>query len=386
MHFSFTKGLSQALKLKLSYTAETLDPFKHWICTFYEYRRRKVIIAVHEPSGFVVLINGIKPKDYPRVGELLLKAIIGSMTRYGIKPDVIERFVEGPAALTLSLSSDPQKTLIASTAKRDLGFDEVKYDMHNGADTLLNAMAGFKPKFQENQRNTLFMASLQEAYGKELFETVGLDLSVRLDLGDYVAERRFVVPLAFNFAQLNYVIQALFSWQNCHLYNFELKYEIGKSILYFPYEDKIFGDDWHEMNGLIKPEERLSFQYTLAGLLTAPQSIKYEYDFGDSWTHAISVNGVVKDYNKREVTFVSGFGDAALEDSGGPSGFARLRRILADPKDEEHDSMVEWVGPQWHALCAYELSKMQRRAGSFRLGEPVGPYRYPLRENRYLIY
>ena len=286
-------------------------------------------------------------------------------------------------ALSLSLSSDPQKTAIAANAKRDLDFDQAEYDMHNGAETILNARPGFKPEFQLNQRNTQFLQSLQEAYGDDLFEVSGLDLTVRLDLGDYVAERRFIVPLAFNFAQLNYLIQALFSWQNCHLYKFELDYEIGKSIHYLPYEDDLIADDWFERTGLIKPEERLSYKYDLTELLTAPQSIEYEYDFGDGWTHAISVNGVVKDYNKREVTFVSGSGDAALEDSGGPGGFERLRKILTDPKDEEHESMVAWVGPEWQALCAYDFAKMQRRAGSFRLGEPVSPYLYSYKENRY---
>jgi hypothetical protein len=41
---------------------------------------------------------------------------------------------------------------------------------------------------------------------------------------------------------------------------------------------------------------------------------------------------------------VAGRGACPPEDCGGPWGYADLRETLADPKDADHQDMLEWLG------------------------------------------
>jgi hypothetical protein len=41
---------------------------------------------------------------------------------------------------------------------------------------------------------------------------------------------------------------------------------------------------------------------------------------------------------------VAGEGACPPEDCGGVWGYARLREVLADPADDEHDEMLAWLG------------------------------------------
>ena len=41
---------------------------------------------------------------------------------------------------------------------------------------------------------------------------------------------------------------------------------------------------------------------------------------------------------------VDGANACPPEDCGGPGGYAHLLEVVADPKDEEHDEMIQWLG------------------------------------------
>ena len=73
--------------------------------------------------------------------------------------------------------------------------------------------------------------------------------------------------------------------------------------------------------------------------------VVYEYDFGDSWEHALRL---VKVYSPEEAP---GFGPECVageracppEDVGGTPGYEEFLEALADPKHERHAELSEWV-------------------------------------------
>lgn len=140
--------------------------------------------------------------------------------------------------------------------------------------------------------------------------------------------RRVVVPSRTSLADLHEVLQAAFGWWGYHLHEFELggvRYGVDDGEGWEPPED-----------------ERRARLDTLA----APgSSFTYTYDFGDDWRHKIVVEKVTPaDPSATYPACIGGRRARPPEDCGGAWGYERLLAVLADPADEEHDSMLEWVG------------------------------------------
>jgi hypothetical protein len=126
-------------------------------------------------------------------------------------------------------------------------------------------------------------------------------------------------------ADLHEGLQLAFGWQNCHLHDF---YAGGIR----------FGVRVDESE-LIVDERGAS----LGAVAKVGGELVYHYDFGDDWEHRIVVESVIA--NGSDVIICTGGARACPpEDCGGPPGYENLLRVLADPTDEQHTSMKQWVG------------------------------------------
>ena len=94
----------------------------------------------------------------------------------------------------------------------------------------------------------------------------------------------------------------------------------------------------------------------------------YEYDFGDSWRHEITVERI-KPTPKEELPYpwcLDGQRACPPEDVGGVSGYANFLEAWRDRSHPEHREMREWVGkhfkpelfsvPQVNAALAFFIS------------------------------
>lgn len=140
--------------------------------------------------------------------------------------------------------------------------------------------------------------------------------------------RRVLVPEDTTLAGLHRVVQAAMGWEDYHLWRFE----IGDVEYAEPSEE-----EW-------RPTE--DARQARLGQVAGPGSVlRYVYDFGDDWEHRIRVEKVLPAEPGREYPVcVAAERAGPPEDSGGPFGYERLLRVLADPADPEHDDMVEWAG------------------------------------------
>jgi hypothetical protein len=64
----------------------------------------------------------------------------------------------------------------------------------------------------------------------------------------------------------------------------------------------------------------------------------YEYDFGDSWEHIITLEKVVKS-KVFQATYLEGNGERPPEDVGGAWGFEEYLRVMENEKDPGHNDM-----------------------------------------------
>ena len=85
---------------------------------------------------------------------------------------------------------------------------------------------------------------------------------------------------------------------------------------------------------------------TVGGLAgQGAKSFAYVYDMGDDWEHTIAIEGSGPlEAGRAYPACVGGKRACPPEDSGGPWGFADMLEAVANPEDERHAELKEWLG------------------------------------------
>ena len=156
-------------------------------------------------------------------------------------------------------------------------------------------------------------------------------LTVRLTDTQPPIWRQVVVPASIRLDRLHHVIQAAMGWQDSHLHAF-----VHGSERYGQLDDE---DDF-DLGVRDERGTRLN-----AVLAKEGDSMSYEYDFGDSWEHEITLDQVLTATpDGRYPRCVAGERACPPEDCGGTYGYEQLIKTLANPKDPGHRDMRRWLG------------------------------------------
>jgi hypothetical protein len=154
--------------------------------------------------------------------------------------------------------------------------------------------------------------------------------------------RRLLVPANLTLGDLHYIIQIAIGWTDSHLHQFH----IGGKYYGVPHPDMEVAN-----------EERVK----LAQIITGEKfKFRYEYDFGDSWMHAILVEKVLPaEPGQPYPICVKGKMHGPPEDCGGVWGYADFVDAMADPKHPEHKNMREWYGEDFDPE-AFDIDEVNR--------------------------
>lgn len=139
--------------------------------------------------------------------------------------------------------------------------------------------------------------------------------------------RRLQVPSATTLHTLHQVLQAVFGWEDYHMWVFETpsgRYGVADRELQI-------GNATAKRLDQIAPRPKDRFSYT--------------YDFGDNWEHDILVETVTDP--EPAITYprcLTGRRACPPEDCGGIWGYEYLLEILTDPAHEEHQDRLDWLG------------------------------------------
>jgi hypothetical protein len=154
--------------------------------------------------------------------------------------------------------------------------------------------------------------------------------------------RRFLLATNATFHDLHDAIQRACGWKNSHLFAFRHgRVEVAGIPVLDEWEDEL-------------PEVPDARQVRLAEWFNGRRtSIEYEYDFGDSWIHAVKLLGVVTHDEVHKRKLLDGARAFPPEDCGGLGGYERCVALVKggrveqddDDDDDEDESLRSWLGP-----------------------------------------
>ena len=144
--------------------------------------------------------------------------------------------------------------------------------------------------------------------------------------------RRVQVPGDLPLSRLHGVLQIVMGWTNSHMHQFKVA-------------GRYYGT--HKLG--LEPEVEDERQVRLNQIApNAKSRFIYEYDFGDSWEHAIVVEKIMPPEKGIEYPRCIG-GEKACppEDVGGVWGYHDFLQQFRNPKHPEHAELLEWVGKKF---------------------------------------
>jgi hypothetical protein len=144
--------------------------------------------------------------------------------------------------------------------------------------------------------------------------------------------RRVQVPGTILLPHLHRLIQAVMGWDDAHLHAFQ----VG---------DTSYGQPDSELDDWMQDERRIR----LAQIAPAEKSkFRYEYDFGDDWRHMVVVEKILPvAVGQIYPVCLAGKRACPPEDCGGPWGYPEFLEAISNPKHEQHDELLEWIGGEF---------------------------------------
>jgi hypothetical protein len=167
-----------------------------------------------------------------------------------------------------------------------------------------------------------------------------LQLRIDLEEVDPPIWRRLLVPSDIRLDRLHDVFQVAMGWTDSHLHAFT----IGT---------KRYGMHVDDFSDTELDEKK----FRAHAAIGRRRRFRYEYDFGDGWQHQVVVEDVVTT-SPIGLTFavcLEGERSCPPEDCGGAYGYADFLGAISDPRHEEHDELIEWVGKDFDPE-AFELA------------------------------
>ncbi len=127
------------------------------------------------------------------------------------------------------------------------------------------------------------------------------------------------------------MIQAVFGWEDYHLFEFR----IGEKTYSIPAPGEDFG------RKILQAKSMRLATLVAKGI----ERFDYIYDFGDNWTHVVAVEAIYEaDPAGFYPRFVEGARRGPPEEVGGPPGYEHYLAAMADRRHPDHREMLAWRG------------------------------------------
>lgn len=313
---------------------------------------------MNNQNRYVVVLHGLKAKDFKRLDELVVEAIRNTLAEENIREDVIKQYIREAGPVTFHKTK--ARSLISQLnraceymwfASEDLDPPNVLINTRVGKQA--SRMLGGKAGHEMTLPNEEMYKELEELSGKVIFKSEAVILNISMSFKDIRIWRKVVIPLSFSFESLHGVLQTLFGWQNYHLHEFYLFDETAikePQSIYSPYyTEQNYRPKLRIMSDklLFEVSDDLPILFeknvTLAEVVQDHSVINYLYDFGDDWKHSIKVEKIISDHFLAHSICLDGEGTAPPEDCGGESGFLEFLDIMDNPNNPQHEVMKNWA-------------------------------------------
>ncbi len=166
-------------------------------------------------------------------------------------------------------------------------------------------------------------------------------LRIELDQSDPLVWRELEVPSSLSLTSLAQAILLAMGWNEDHLHQF---LSSGKKRSHY-------ATSLHELGSSLYPGTKDGSRYGVSHLLQKPgDSITFEYDYGDSWHHAVILQAVAEyaDNEPKSVKLIGGANACPPDDCGGIYRYSDLVELMAeDPRSAELYDFYDWIGCKW---------------------------------------
>ncbi len=167
------------------------------------------------------------------------------------------------------------------------------------------------------------------------------------------------VPETYTFWDLHVAIQDAMGWLDYHLHAFVPETLRGPNVGSIGIPEGPTDDEY--VAGWTVP---IALHFANVG-----DAARYDYDFGDGWSHEVRLVAIeLRERGTKYPRCIGGERACPPEDCGGIPGYHRLLEVLADPRDEEHDEMVEWL--KGHAKNYFPYRPAVFDASAVRFWDP----------------
>lgn len=342
-----TKALLDKIVVKSSDLAspegyeELPNSFMAWHANLVTINRRKAIILMNNATRYTIMIYRPNAKDFTKIKEVIREGIVEALRMEGFKKEVIDSYFSNSGEIIFSKTGSRSMLgkLNNAVLQVELLPDEIEENKRfqknisliTGRDIQLGGNnSGYYPYEKLSE-------CLRMVYGKEnIFDVTLYQLKISLDVEGHEIWRRVLVPSTFSFEHLHNIIQTVFDWQDAHLHEFEVDREENKTlkIIMDNYEESSFNPEYYEVL-----EEKF---VALEDIFPIQQIVQYEYDFGESWIHTITLEQMVQS-EQLQAVYLEGKGERPPEDVGGEGGFEEYLQIMSDPAHPDHENMKCWA-------------------------------------------
>lgn len=318
-----------------------------WHANLVNINRRKAIVLMNNETKYTVVIYRPKPKEFARMKELIRDAIIMALRMQGISEEVIERYLADAGEIVFAKTANRRLVAKMNNAVYEVEFMQEYLDEKTVIQRYINMAAGrfiqssqsgesFYPVEKMLECLRIYFCDQEEVLDVELYQ-----LKIQIEMDGFEIWRRVLVPSTYSFRHLHNIIQTVFDWQNYHLHKFEVK-KNGSKLKLIVMDDDPETLEWIDLDTYDVLQERF---VALKDIFMETDVVAYEYDFGDSWDHTITLESTIKSHEFKAV-YLEGKGERPPEDVGGPSGYHEYMQVMADDTDPEYESMKAWSESQ----------------------------------------
>lgn len=339
-----TKKLLDQLKIKPEALIEE-DPLFSWHANLLTLNRRKAVAFVNDKTRYIIVLYGLKAKDFIKLDEIFLQTIRETFREESIKENVIEQFINSSKGVAYSKTKNR-----TSVARMNNSIESMEFYSE-----LLTNKSIYQTKLSMKSSRYLvgiggdnYIIPCEEMYKEfqkftegSIFSCKAVEIKVTLQLKNYNVWRRLIVLLNITFKEFHDILQKAFGWKNYHLHDFYIfENNSHNPVLHIvDNEESLFYSDRN-----IKTQ--LEGDMKISEYIPKYRKIKYGYDFGDDWQHHIEVERVYDDYPQNYAMCIAGHGTTPPEDVGGESGYEEFLKIINDKNNAEYNNTLSWAKMQ----------------------------------------
>jgi len=164
---------------------------------------------------------------------------------------------------------------------------------------------------------------------------------------------------------LHGVVQDAMGWENYHLYEFHV------------------GDEVYTEPRAVDEDSRSAAETTLAELVGRKcTQFDYVYDLGDEWGHRLEIEAAAPpEPGVHYPRCVEGQRACPPEDCGGPWRYKTMLEALKDPRHEEHEEFLEWIGDTFDSE-AFDAQRVNRVWANWNFSDPNSGPSYEEQDGR----